>query len=81
MNEDAERYWQERVASGEFDDKDFPSSGYEVLVDFDIEDLLLLEYALHRLFVQIKKDRSKVIRAVVQVRRAMWRTMEEDEDA
>lgn len=78
-NQDAERYWQEHVNSGRYDENGIPGSGLgEVLVDFDLADLLILEDALHRRFVQVKKGRVEVVRAVVQVRRAMTRVMEDD---
>ncbi len=78
-NPDAERYWQERVTSGEIDQnkelREIPENAVQATITFTGEELIIIEDALHRRFLQVKKGRFEVLSSVARVRRAMRKAM------
>jgi len=65
-------YWVGTIESGELDEKELWDDGSALVqVTLSREDLEIIEKALKRQFVSIKKQRTQVMHAVFTIRKAL----------
>lgn len=66
---DASNYWGDRISSGELDETLLDQEDGEITLTE--EELEMIEQALRRQFIAVKKDRHIVVSAALKVRRAL----------